>query len=243
MWSSPLKFRNFAQSMGKGKLVKWQELASFDRVFEPPLQSAVDGMDFEWKGAWGERVFGNDHPIVLELGCGKGEYTIAQARKDVSRNFIGVDIKGQRVWRGAKTANEEELLNVAFLRTRIEFLDRYFGPDEVSEIWLTFSDPQPKDEKGTKRITSSIFIEKRYRKFLKPGSLIHVKSDSPLLYSLTKEGYEEAGYEIIYSSDDVYGELIHRVPDELRQLLEVKTFYEQMWLDEGRKIHYLQIRI
>jgi tRNA (guanine-N7-)-methyltransferase len=113
----------------------------------------------------------------------------------------------------------------------------------VSEIWLTFSDPQPKDEKGTKRITSSIFIEQRYRKFLKPGSLIHVKSDSPLLYQLTKEGYEQAGYEILYASDDVYGDLVHRVPDEIRSLLEVKTFYEEMWLEEGRKIHYLQIRI
>ena len=229
--------------MGKGKLVKWQELASFDRVFEPTLQEAVDGTDFELKGSWSEKVFGNDHPIVLELGCGKGEYTLAQARRDDSRNYIGVDIKGQRVWRGAKSANEENLLHVAFLRTRIEFVDRYFGPNEVSEIWLTFSDPQPKDEKGTKRITSSIFIEQRYRKFLKPGSLIHVKSDSPLLYQLTKEGYEEAGYEILYASDDVYGELVHRVPEDLKSLLEVKTFYEEMWLEEGRKIHYLQIRI
>ena len=247
MWSqecsSPRKFRNFGQSMGKGKLVKWQELATFERVFEPTLQEAVDGTDYELKGSWSQKVFGNDHPIVLELGCGKGEYTLAQARRDPSRNYIGVDIKGQRVWRGAKTANEEEMQHVAFLRTRIEFVDRYFGPNEVSEIWLTFSDPQPKDEKGTKRITSSVFIEKRYRKFLKPGSLIHVKSDSPLLYQLTKEGYEEAGYEIVYDSSDVYGELIHRVPDDLRELLEVKTFYEQMWLEEGRKIHYLQIRI
>ena len=247
MWSqecsSPRKFRNFGQSMGKGKLVKWQELATFERVFEPTLQEAVDGTDYELKGSWSQKVFGNDHPIVLELGCGKGEYTLAQARRDPSRNYIGVDIKGQRVWRGAKTANEEEMQHVAFLRTRIEFVDRYFGPNEVSEIWLTFSDPQPKDEKGTKRITSSVFIEKRYRKFLKPGSLIHVKSDSPLLYQLTKEGYEEAGYDIVYDSSDVYGELIHRVPDDLRELLEVKTFYEQMWLEEGRKIRYLQIRI
>jgi tRNA (guanine-N7-)-methyltransferase len=224
-------------------LVKWQELASFDRVFEPTLQEAVDGKDFELKGSWSEKVFGNDHPIVLELGCGKGEYTLAQARRDDTRNYIGVDIKGQRIWKGAKSANEENLLHVAFLRTRIEFVDRYFGANEVSEIWLTFSDPQPKDEKGTKRITSSIFIEQRYRKFLKPGSLIHVKSDSPLLYQLTKEGYEQAGYEILYASDDVYGDLVHRVPDEIRSLLEVKTFYEEMWLEEGRKIHYLQIRI
>ncbi len=187
--------------------------------------------------------FKNDNPIVLELGCGKGEYTIAQARNNVDCNFIGVDIKGQRVWRGAKTINDEDIRNVAFLRTRIEFIDRYFAPDEISGIWLTFSDPQPKDEKGTKRITSSHFIEKRYRNILKPGSLIHVKSDSPLVYALSKESYEEANYQINYDSADVYGELIHRVPDDLKELLDVKTFYEQMWLEEGRKIHYLQIQI
>ena len=229
--------------MGKGKLAKWKELATFERVFEPTLQDAIDGKDFEFRGEWSQRVFGNDHPVVLELGCGKGEYTIAQARKNPDCNFIGVDIKGQRVWKGAKTINEEDIRNVAFLRTRIEFIDRYFAPDEVSGIWLTFSDPQPKDEKGTKRITSSHFIEKRYRKILKPGSLIHVKSDSPLLYALSKESYEAANYRINFDSADVYGELMERVPEDLRELLEVKTFYEQMWLEEGRKIHYLQIQI
>ena len=229
--------------MGKGKLAKWKELATFERVFEPTLQDAIDGKDFEFRGYWAQKVFGNDNPIVLELGCGKGEYTIAQARNNVDCNFIGVDIKGQRVWRGAKTINDEDIRNVAFLRTRIEFIDRYFAPDEISGIWLTFSDPQPKDEKGTKRITSSHFIEKRYRNILKPGSLIHVKSDSPLVYALSKESYEEANYQINYDSADVYGELIHRVPDDLKELLNVKTFYEQMWLEEGRKIHYLQIQI
>lgn len=229
--------------MGKGKLAKWKELATFERVFEPPMQQAIDGQDHAFKGNWSQSVFGNDHPIILELGCGKGEYTIAQARRNPDYNFIGVDIKGQRVWRGAKTINEERIENVAFLRTRIEFIDRYFGPGEVSEIWLTFSDPQPKDEKGTKRITSSVFIENRYKKILKPGSIIHVKSDSPLLYELSKTSYLEAGYQLNYDSADVYGELIHRVPDDLKELLEVKTFYEQMWLEEGRNIHYLQIQI
>lgn len=227
--------------MGKGKLVKWQELASFDRVFEPPLEEAVAGKDSELKGKWHAEVFGNDRPITLELGCGKGEYTIGQARRFPDRNFVGVDIKGHRFWRGAKTSNEEGITNAAFLRTRIEFIDRYFAAGEVEEIWLTFSDPQPKDERGTKRITSEIFVEQRYKKFLKPGATIHVKSDSPLLYELTKEGYERAGYDIRYASDDVYGELIHRVPEALKALLEIRTFYEQMWLEEGRKIHYLQI--
>ena len=229
--------------MGKGKLAKWKELATFDRVFEPPLNDAIEGTDYELKGKWAQEVFGNDNPIVLELGCGKGEYTIAQARRSPDCNYIGVDIKGQRVWRGAKTINEEDIRNVAFLRTRIEFIERFFAPGEVSEIWLTFSDPQPKDEKGTKRITSSVFIEQRYRNILKPDSIIHVKSDSALLYELSKENYVEAGYQINYDSADVYGELVHRVPEALRDLLEVKTFYEQMWLEQGKKIHYLQIQI
>ena len=228
--------------MGKGKLVKWLENRTFERVFEPPLEKAVEGVEFEHKGKWGEAVFGNDQPIVLELGCGKGEYTVGQARKYPGKNFVGIDIKGHRFWRGAKTANQEDLKNVAFLRTRIEFIDRFFAPNEVDEVWITFSDPQPKDEKGTKRITSSIFIE-RYKKFLKPGSLVHVKSDSPLLYELSKESYIEAGYNILVDSQDVYGELVHRVDPELRELLEIKTFYEQMWLEEGRKIHYMQLRV
>lgn len=231
----------FCRCMGKGKLAKWQELTTFDRVFDPPLEEAIEGKDSPLKGLWASSVFENDQPIVLELGCGKGEYTIGQARRDPNRNFIGVDIKGHRFWRGAKTSNEEGITNAAFLRTRIEFIDRFFSANEVDEIWLTFSDPQPKDEKGTKRITSEIFVEQRYKKFLKPGGKVHVKSDSPLLYEWTKIGYENAGYDIRYASDDVYGELIYRVPQSLRDLLEIRTFYEQMWLEEGRKIHYLQI--
>jgi len=224
----------------KNKLKRFNENETFSNVIQPTREEVTT--NFQHKGKW-NAFFKNDNPIVLELGCGKGEYTIAQARNNVDCNFIGVDIKGQRVWRGAKTINDEDIRNVAFLRTRIEFIDRYFAPDEISGIWLTFSDPQPKDEKGTKRITSSHFIEKRYRNILKPGSLIHVKSDSPLVYALSKESYEEANYQINYDSADVYGELIHRVPDDLKELLDVKTFYEQMWLEEGRKIHYLQIQI
>ena len=125
-----------------------------DNVFEPDLQEAVKGADHPYRGKWHAEVFGNDNPITLELGCGKGEYTVGLARKWPNRNFVGVDIKGHRFWRGAKTANQDGLSNVAFLRTRIEFIDQFFGPGEVADIWLTFSDPQPKDEKGTKRITS-----------------------------------------------------------------------------------------
>ena len=228
--------------MGKDKLRKWKENADFNHVFEPDLQEAVKGMDGEMKGKWASEVFKNDNPITLELGCGKGEYTVGLARKYPDRNFVGVDIKGHRFWRGAKTAKEESLLNVAFLRTRIEFIDKYFDAEEVSEIWLTFSDPQPKDEKGTKRITSSVYIE-RYKKILKPGSLINVKTDSVLLYDLSKEGYLDSGYTIKLDSQDVYGDLVHRVPQDLREALEIITYYEKRWLAEGKKIHFIQLEV
>ena len=227
--------------MGKDKLRKWVENKTFDHVFEPNLQDAVNGVDGELKGKWSE-IFKNDNPITLELGCGKGEYTVGLARMYPDRNFVGVDIKGHRFWRGAKTAHEEELPNVAFLRTRLEFIERYFEKDEVSEIWITFSDPQPKDEKGTKRITSPYYIE-RYKNILKPGSLINVKSDSVLLYDLSMEGYVEKGYDIQVQSRDVYGELVERVSNEMRKALEIITYYERRWLDEGKKIHFIQLKV
>jgi tRNA (guanine-N7-)-methyltransferase len=228
--------------MGKDKLRKWAENANFNHVFEPDLQAAVKGVDGEIKGNWARDVFKNDNPITLELGCGKGEYTVGLARKYPDRNFVGVDIKGHRFWRGAKTAKEEDLPNVAFLRTRLVFIERYFAKDEVSEVWLTFSDPQPKDEKGSKRITSPMYIE-RYKNVLKPGSLINVKTDSVLLYDLSKEGYVEKGYEIVLDSQDVYGELVDRVEDDLKNALEIKTYYEKRWLSQGKKIHFLQLRV
>ncbi|MCH1582602.1 MAG: tRNA (guanosine(46)-N7)-methyltransferase TrmB [Flavobacteriales bacterium] len=227
--------------MGKDKLRKWKENAAFSHVFEPDLKSIVDGAGVN-KGKWAREVFGNDHPITLELGCGKGEYTVGLARRHPDRNFIGVDIKGHRFWRGAKTSQEEGLNNVAFLRTKIEFVQNFFVEGEVSEIWLTFSDPQPKDEKGTKRITSERFLE-RYRGFMVPGGLVHVKSDSPLLYALSKEGWEAAGFPILEDSADVYGDLVHRVPADFAEVLNIRTYYEARWLEEGKKIHYLRTRV
>jgi tRNA (guanine-N7-)-methyltransferase len=228
--------------MGKDKLRKWAENATFNHVFEPDLKEAVRGVDSDIKGKWATEVFSNNNPITLELGCGKGEYTVGLAKQYPNRNFIGVDIKGHRFWRGAKTAKEESIPNVAFLRTKIEFIDRYFDKDEVSEIWLTFSDPQPKDEKGTKRITSPVFIE-RYKKILKPGSLINVKTDSVLLYELSKEGYLENGYDILQDSQDVYGQLVNEVDDDLKAALEIVTYYENRWLLEGKKTHFLQLKV
>ena len=228
--------------MGKDKLRKWKENKTFNHVFEPDLQDAVKGIDGAMKGKWGREIFKNNHPITVEFGCGKGEYTVGLARMYPERNFIGVDIKGHRFWRGAKTSQEEGLPNVAFMRTKLEFIERYFEKDEVSEVWITFSDPHPKDEKGSKRITSPKFIE-RYKRILKPGSIINVKSDSQFLYDVSKEGYIASGYEILLDSQNVYGELVNRVSDELRAALEIKTFYEQRWLAEGKTIKFLQLKV
>jgi len=193
--------------MGKDKLRKWAENQTFDIVFEPPLKEVVDGATFK-QNEWNETVFKNSNPITLELGCGKGEYTLALARKYPERNFIGVDVKGHRFWRGAKTSLNEGLTNVAFLRTRIEFIQHFFGKDEVSEIWLTFSDPQKGNISGTKRITSYHFWE-RYKKFLKA----------------------------------IYGEDISHFPEHIQEILEVKTYYEKIWLSQGDKIKYIQFQL
>ena len=158
--------------MGKGKLEKFADMAAYPHVFEYPY-SVADNVPFEMKGEWNKEFFKNDNPIVLELGCGRGEYTVGLGRRFNDKNFIGIDIKGARMWTGATDALKEDLKNVAFLRTNIEIIDRFFGPEEVSEIWLTFSDPQMK--KATKRLTSTYFLE-RYRRFLKPGGLFLVKT-------------------------------------------------------------------
>ena len=168
--------------MGKGKLAKFAEMETFNNVFQYPY-SVIDNVPFEMKGKWREEFFKNDNPIVLELGCGKGEYAVGMARMFPNINFIGVDIKGARMWTGAKAAIEEGLSNVAFLRTNIEIIDRFFADGEVQEIWLTFSDPQMKNER--KRLTSTYFME-RYRRFLVDGGLIHLKTDSNFLFTYTK---------------------------------------------------------
>lgn len=227
--------------MGKGKLNKWNENRTFGHVFEPTMQDIINGQEFN-KGIWHKEVFENDNPITLELGCGKGEYTVALARKYPERNFIGIDIKGHRFWRGAKTSNEEGMKNVAFLRTRLEFINNSFAQDEVDELWITFSDPQPKDDKGSKRITGPRFID-RYKKLLKPGSLINVKTDSTLLYEWSRDQYREKGYTVLMNSDDVYGKLVNEVDDEMREILNIKTYYERRWLEEGKKIKFLRIQI
>ena len=195
-------------------------------------------------------MFASPAPIVLELGCGKGEYTIDLSRRSPSANYIGVDIKGARLWKGAKTATEERLPNVAFLRTRIEFIDAFFAPGEVSQIWLTFSDPQLKSENC--RLSSPVFLE-RYRRFLKPGGIIHLKTDSRFLHEYTKAVIAENGLTLLACTEDLYGEGRQSVPESrlksvcgqsaVDALFEVRTFYERMFMEQGYKITYLSFVI
>lgn len=227
--------------MVRTKRQKWLKNRSLERVFEPPVREIVAGREY-LRGSWHAEVFGNDAPITLELGCGKGAYTVELGRRYPDRNFIGVDIKGHRFYTGAQAAHDEGLQNVAFLRTKIEFIERTFAPAEAGEIWITFCEPHPEDERGTKRLTSPLFFQ-RYRRILAPGSLVHVKSDSPVLYERTLEELAEGDHEVSLASDDVHGRLVHGVDDELRGLLEIRTDYEERWIDEGRRIHYIQVRV
>ncbi len=219
--------------MGKGKLAKFADMAKYPHVFEYPY-SIVDDVPFEMKGRWAKEFFKNDCPIVLELGCGRGEYTVGLARRYPEKNFIGVDIKGARMWTGATEALNEGLKNVAFLRTNIELIDRFFAPAEVNEIWLTFSDPQMK--KATKRLTSTYFMN-RYRKFLQPNGLIHLKTDSNFMFTYTKYMIERNGFPVEVLTDDLYHS---GFADEI---LNIRTYYEQQWLDRGLNIKYIRFRL
>ncbi|CAG5085655.1 tRNA (guanosine(46)-N7)-methyltransferase TrmB [Parvicella tangerina] len=226
--------------MGKDKLKRFAEMEDFSNVLQPEMEDIKGG--HEWKGKWSQEFFGNDKPIILELGCGKGEYTVGLARRYKDYNFIGVDIKGARIWRGAKTCLEEGIDNAGFIRTKVDFIDQYFGENEVAEIWLTFSDPQPK--RPRKRLTSPLFMA-RYKQFLRPDGVINVKTDSDLLFEYTLEQIEEHNYKNHMHSWDVYGELLPQTPeeDEIHYKMGIRTFYESKWLAQDIKTKYVRFSI
>lgn len=226
--------------MGKGKLAKFADMSGYPHVFEYPY-SVVDEVSFEMKGRWNRDFFHNDNPIVLELGCGRGEYTVGLARLYPEKNFIGVDIKGARMWTGATDALHEGLQNVAFLRTNIEIIDRFFAENEVSEIWLTFSDPQMK--KVTKRLTSTFFMA-RYRRFLCDGGLIHLKTDSNFLFTYTGYMAEKNGFPMEFTTTDLYHSVLaEQANGEDARILGIQTYYEQQWIDRGLNIRYMRFRL
>lgn len=226
---------------GKGKLQKWAEMKTFNNVVEPTLEE-VFKKDYKLKGKWSSNIFKNNNPIVLELGCGKGEYSIGMGEYFPNKNFIGVDIKGNRIWRGAKTAYENQMKNVFFMRTRIDHIDSCFGKNEVDEIWITFPDPQPKDRLERKRLTSPMFIE-RYRKFLKPNGIIHLKTDHEGFFRYTLEEIERCGFNLLESTFDLYGEVIDKLDPKTQEILSIKTFYEKLFSEKGHSIHYLKFEI
>ena len=227
--------------MGHGKLRKFAENETFRCLLQPEASSVLVGgtrelvlRDHPIKGNW-RSMFASEQPIVLELGCGKGDYTIALAERYPEMNFIGVDIKGARLWTGAKYATEHGLTNVAFLRTRIEFIEAFFAPGEVSQIWLTFSDPQLTGS-GNSRLSAPVFLE-RYRKFLQPGGIVHLKTDSRFLHEYTMSVIRANGLEVLKSSTDIYSE------GDMGVVTQVQTFYEKMFLQMGLPITYVAFRI
>lgn len=220
--------------MSKGKLAKFAAMESFSNVFQYPY-SVVENVAFDMKGHWRKEYFKNDNPIVLELGCGKGEYTVGLAKLFPDVNFIGVDIKGARMYTGAKQALEEHLDNVAFLRTNIEVIDRFFSQDEVQEIWLTFSDPQMKNRR--KRLMGTMFLN-RYRHFLVDGGIVHLKTDSNFLFTYTTYLVEKNNLPVLFRTEDLYHS---EIPDE--KILSIQTYYESMWIERGLNIKYMKFRL
>ncbi len=218
----------------KNKLKRFKENETFKNVIQPTREEVVNG--FKHKGAW-NLFFGNDKPIVLELGCGKGEYTVGLAQMNPSKNYIGIDIKGARFWRGAKTALEEELNNVAFIRTQIELIDALFAENEVSEIWITFPDPQIKYKRTKHRMTNQVFL-KKYQSVLKPEGLIHLKTDSEFMHGYTLGLLHGLGHEVIYANHDVY-----KNEGSPKEVLKIQTFYENQYLQGGKPITYIQFRV
>lgn len=219
----------------KNKLKRFKENETFDNVIQPTREEIVD-QTFALKGKW-NTFFKNDNPIILELGCGKGEYTVGLAKQSPNKNFIGVDIKGARFWRGAKTATEESMDNVGFIRTQIELIDQLFAEGEVSEIWITFPDPQIKYKRTKHRLTNETFLAK-YRQILKLDGVVNLKTDSEFMHGYTLGLLHGKGLEVIYANHDVY-----KNEGSPKEVLEIQTFYENQYLEKGKPITYIKFRV
>ena len=231
---------NFAQNKlevgSKNKLKRFSENETFTNVFQPTREEVV-GNEFQLRGKWNSDFFKNDNPIVLELGCGKGEYSVGLAERFPEKNFIGIDIKGARFWRGAKTAVESGMNNVAFVRTQIELINHIFAENEVSEIWITFPDPQIKYKRTKHRMTNAEFLE-RYKKILKPSGLMHLKTDSEFMHGYTLGLLHGLGHEVIYANHNIYKN--EGAPAEVTG---IQTFYESQYLEVNKPITYIKFRI
>lgn len=220
----------------KNKLKRFNENETFANVVQPKRDELVNG-EFNLKGQWNSSFFKNNNPLILELGCGKGEYTIGLAKKYPNKNFIGIDIKGARFWRGAKTAVEEGIENAAFLRTQIELIEYAFAEKEVDEIWITFPDPQIKYKRTKHRMTNSEFLE-RYKKILKPDGVVNLKTDSEFMHGYTLGLLHGAGHEVIYANHNVYKQ--EGSPEEVTA---IQTFYESQYLEKNKAITYIRFKI
>lgn len=220
----------------KNKLKRFKENEKFENVIQPSREELL-GASFGLRSNWSDRFFKNNNPVVLELGCGKGEYTVELARQNPDKNFIGIDIKGARFWRGAKTALEENLENVAFVRTQIELIEHVFAVDEVSEIWITFPDPQIKYKRTKHRLTNTEFLQK-YKSILKPDGFVHLKTDSEFMHGYTLGLLHGEGHEVLYAHHDIY-----KNEYSPKEVTGIQTFYEKQYLEKGKPITYIQFRI
>lgn len=226
---------------GEGKKIeRWNEMATFPNVIQPKFKEVFE-TEHPYKGKWQSEVFKNNHPIVLELGCGRGEYSVGLGKHFPEKNFIGIDIKGARIWKGAKQALDQKLNTVFFIRTHIDLITSFFAPNEVDEIWITFPDPQPQKSRARKRLTAPMFIE-RYKKILKPNGIIHLKTDNEGFFRYTLEEIERNNFNLIEHTFNLYNEELKNLDSKTQEILSIKTYYENLFSAKGHKIHYLRFR-